>query len=432
MNISILSVFKDLYIPFFNTSLIGRARAQGTITMEVDDFFSFVSPKERIDAPTFGPGAGMLIKPEVVQKAIMAKEAQRGPAYKLFLSPQGKKLNQRLLKKIAAKVLEKGHVIIVSSRYEGMDARVEQEYADEIVSVGDFVVLGGDIPAMLLIEGLVRLIPGVVGRQESVEAESFSGAFIDYPEYTTPVQWQGRSVPEIIRSGNHGQIKAWRQEYAARASVMNHFSWVRSCMLTHQEKELAARFIPAHYIVLMHSEVLVQDNQVGTSSVTSLDIHDIARSCKTYGVKQFFIVTPLIDQQKIVKTLLDFWQKGEGVEYNPSRFQAVKQVELYTCLDEVIAHIAAKDGKKPLLIATSARESNGQTITYFDQATVWRHEAPVLILLGTGKGLAPDLLARCDYHLIPVEGFSDYNHLSVRSAAAIILDRWLAINPSVQ
>ena len=267
----------------------------------------------------------MLIKPEVIQKAIETKESQHGPAYRIPFRLKVKSLISDCFKKIAAKAQERGHLLVLLSRYEGMDARVEEQYADEVVSVGDFVVLGGDIPAMLLLEGLVRLIPGVVGRQESVEAESFSRAFIDYPEYTAPVVWQGHTVP-IYRSGNHSQDSSMAQEYAARASVMNHFSWVRSSMLFQiRSVHWLPRFIPAHYVVLMHSEVLVQDNQVGTSSVTSLDIHDIARSSKTYGVKGFFIVTPLIDQQKIVKTLLDFWQIGEGIDYNRSRSQAVKQ-----------------------------------------------------------------------------------------------------------
>jgi len=109
--------------------------------------------------------------------------------------------------------------MLIASRYEGLDARVESYYADEVVSVGNFVVMGGDIPAMLLIEGLLRFIPGIVGKEESVQLDSFSGAFVDYPEYTRPIVWKDMTVPEIIRSGNHAAIESWRQEQAAQITV---------------------------------------------------------------------------------------------------------------------------------------------------------------------------------------------------------------------
>src|SRR5579871_559261 len=184
MKISILSVFPDLYGPFLQTSLIKRAQDQGLVSFYLSSFFSQVSPKERIDAPTFGHGAGMVLKPVVVQKAITDQEAQRGKAFKIFFSPHGKKLDQHLLQDLVRRIGMQGHALLIPARYEGMDARVEEHYADEIVSVGDFVLMGGDLPAMILLEGLLRLVPGVVGKQESVELESFSGPFVDYPEYT--------------------------------------------------------------------------------------------------------------------------------------------------------------------------------------------------------------------------------------------------------
>jgi hypothetical protein len=199
--------------------------------------------------------------------------------------------------------------------------------------------------------------------------------------------------------------------------------------MTPGERKLAEKYIPNHYAVLMHSEVMVKgQDQIGTTSVTSLDIHDIARSAKTYGLAHYFIVTPLRDQQHIVQTLLDFWQKGGGFAYNESRFHAVNQVSLLDSLDQVIADIEKKEGKKPLLVVTSAREmSNVPTISYEDQALVWAHKRPVLLIFGTGGGLSQELMERCDYRLKPIYGFSDYNHLSVRSAAAVIFDRWLGM-----
>ena len=427
MKISILSVFPELYDSFLNTSLLKRAQDSGLISVTTDSFFSYVAPKERIDAPTFGHGAGMLIKPEVVEQGIQANEEKRGKAIKIFFSPHGKKLDQDYLAYLAKQAQQIGHLMLIPARYEGMDARVEEEYADAIVSVGDFVLMGGDVPAMMLLEGLLRFIPGVVGKQESVEKDSFSGPFVDYPEYTEPVEWHGKQVPDVIRSGNHAAMDAWRSEQAARRTLLHHFDWLRSFSLNSEQKKLVQRAMPSHYVALCHSEVLIgKEKQVGTTSVTSIDIHDIARSSRTYGVKNFFIVTPLLDQQRIVQTLLDFWHTDSGISYNQNRHEALRPVEIKDDISQVVAAIEALEGKKPLVVATSARAvGHIKQISFYDQGILWQEERPILFVFGTGKGFSEEFLQRCDYLLLPVGGFTDFNHLSVRSAVAIILDRWM-------
>jgi tRNA (guanine37-N1)-methyltransferase len=433
MKISILTVFPELYSAFIDTSLIQRAQEKGMIEFDIKPFFDFVKPKERIDAPPFGPGAGMMIRPEVVEKGVESLEKSYGPAFKIFFSPHGQQLDQPLLQHIAQKAQEKGHLMLLPARYEGMDARVEEQYADLIVSVGDFVLMGGDIPAMMVLEGTLRLIPGVVGKEESVKEESFSGPFVDYPGYTEPVTWKGKKVPEILRSGNHAAIAQWRQQEAAYRTVRHHFDWLRSCPLTHQQKEVAKQFIPRHYVALLHHDVLVGPTRsLGTTSVTSIDIHDIARSASTFGIQNFFLATPLQDQQVIVKKLLDFWLHEQGPTYNPNRHEALKSVLVCDYLADAIAHIEQKEGKKPLLIATSAWETDkNKAISYYDQSRIWQENRPVLFIFGTGQGLSPVVLDQSDYILLPVHGFSDFNHLSVRSAVATILDRWMGINERI-
>lgn len=431
MNISVVTVFKDLYTSFLETSLIARAQKQNHVSIAVESLRSFVAPKERIDAPVFGPGAGMLIKPIVVERAIEAQEKRYGPAFRVFFSPKGERLTQELIEQIIPKIDEKGgHLMLLPARYEGMDARVEEAYADLVLSMGDFVLLGGDLPAMMLLEGLIRLLPGVVGKAESIEHESFKGPFVDYPSYTEPVVWQDKEVPAIVRSGNHQEIAKWRQDYAVADSVKNHFGWVRSSPLTEQEKKIVADHIPNHYVALMHTDVLIgSDKQLGTTSVTSIDIHDISRSSRTYGISEFFIVTSLQDQQKIVRQLLSFWSEGYGLEYNKNRSVALQSTSVQNSLTDVLAHIQKKEGVAPLIIATSARdEVHSHFITYEDQKKVWKDSRPILFLFGTGRGLSPALLKQADYLLNPIHGFTTFNHLSVRSAVAIILDRWLGIN----
>ena len=430
MNVSVLTVFPELYDSFLKTSLIGRSQEKKHIEYDLTSYFSLVQPKERIDAPTFGPGPGMLLRPDLVEKYITQQESQHGRALRIFFSPQGQKLDQRLMNSIAQKMQETGHLMLLPARYEGMDARVETEYADLIVSIGDYVLMAGDLPAMVLLEGVIRLLPGIVGNKESIQRESFAGPFVDYPEYTVPVQWKGHEVPEVIRSGNHELIAKWREEEAAQKTVKLHFDWVRSIETSERQRVLVQKYIPHHYCVLMHDEIVLPGNMVGTTSITSLDIHDIARSGRTYGIKEYFIVTPLLDQQRIANRLLDFWKTDAGIEYNRHRHEAVSAVTVVSSLNDVVNAVESKEGIKPLLIATSAKsnETASAIITYCDQARVWQENRPVIFIFGTGRGLAPSVIERCDFLLLPLEGFSSFNHLSVRSAVAIIFDRWLGVN----
>lgn len=430
MNISILTLFPQLYEPFVSTSLIGKAQKTHSLSFDICSLMSFCEPKERVDSPAFGPGAGMVIRPEAIQKGIEQQEQRHGKSFKIFFSPQGKKLTQPYLNELVEKLKDVQHITLFASRYEGIDARVEAEYADEVISVGDFVVMGGDVPAMLFLEGFLRLIPGVVGKQESIEHESFMGPFLDYPVYTEPVDWKGHVVPDIIRSGNHQAIEDWRSAQAVKKSVMTRFDWVRSHVHSTEDRKKAAQVIPSHFVALLHEEIDLPHGQVGTTSVTTLDIHDIARSCATFGIQNYYLVTPLKDQQRIVQTLLSFWRSDTGIDYNPSRHEAVNRVEMRDHWHQVIEAIEEKTGKKPVVIATSARGHAfpEKSINFSQQDKVWALGRPVLLLLGTGGGMARSVMEKVDFILDPIEGFTDFNHLSVRTAAGILLDRWLGIN----
>lgn len=431
MKIAVFTLFPELYTPFFSTSIVKKAIETGTFVPSLHSLLSVCAPKERIDSPTYGHGPGMLIKPTVVDKAITEYEQSQGRPLRIFFSPHGVPLTQDLLKEIHARA--EGHCALFAARYEGMDARVEEEYADYVVSLGNFVLMGGDVPALAFMEGILRLVPGIVGRGESVEHDSFTGAFTDHPEYTAPIEWHGRMVPEVLRSGNHGAMLKWRQEQAARRTMVNHFEWFRTHATTQSDRDLMKSAIPHHYAALMHTEVLVPapngDGMVSsTSSVTSLDIHDIARSAATYGIAEYSIVTPLVDQKKIVNTLLDFWKTGAGTTYNTHRHHALNRVQLQSSIDEVIERITQKEGVAPIVIATSTRdESHTNRISYRDQGKIWAQNRPVLIIFGTARGLAPECITRCDYVLEPIEGFEKFNHLSVRTAAGVIFDRWLGL-----
>ena len=431
MKISLVTLFPELYGPFLQTSLVKRAQEKGYVTADVLSLLQVCEPKERVDGPTCGHGPGMLIRPEVIERAVELQELKHGPAFKIFFSPHGQKLTQPLLKSLYAKIQEKGgHCMMFAARYEGIDVRAEEYYADAVVSVGDFVLMGGDLPALMFAEGILRFVPGIIAREESVEEDSFSGPFVDYPHYTAPVEWKGLKVPEVVRSGDHKALATWRKQMSYERTVFHHFNWLRSWLLKKEERVLVQKIMPAHYVALLHSNVTLSDGaSEGNSSVTSIDVHDLARSTKTFGIQHYFVVTELIDQQKIVNRLLTFWQAGPGVTYREQRHEALQNVSCVESLQKVIEAIEQKEKQRPLIIATSAKGvAQEKNITYYDQERVWAHGRPVLILFGTANGIGASVLHQCDYVLVPIEGFSSYNHLSVRSAAAIVLDRWLGIN----
>jgi hypothetical protein len=177
-------------------------------------------------------------------------------------------------------------------------------------------------------------------------------------------------------------------------------------------------------IALIHHPVVNKKGEVIGSAVTNLDIHDIARTARTYGISRYFISTPYEDQQQLVRELLAHWQTGHGATYNPARKEALSRVQLADSLDEVIASLTKQYGKRPLVVATSAlmRENS---LSYHELGQKITQGVPVLLLFGTAHGLAPEILQITDVTLPPIRGGTDYNHLSVRSAASIIIDRLL-------
>ena len=178
-------------------------------------------------------------------------------------------------------------------------------------------------------------------------------------------------------------------------------------------------------VALIHYPVLNRRQEKIGSAVTNLDLHDIARAARTYGVDTYWVVTPFSDQQRLVKEILDHWRSGHGAHYNPVRSQALASIRLCGDLEELLEISIAKWGQKPLVLATSAR-TVGKIFSYRQIRELMTYNQPLLLLFGTGWGLAPEALQLADGLLPPLRGPGEYNHLSVRSAAAIILDRLLA------
>lgn len=446
MKISIVTLFPEMFTTFLQTSIIKRAVDQGLFTFNLYNLFDTVEPKVRVDAHTVGPGPGMVIKPEVLEKAILDCEQRFGSATKIFFSPQGEVLNQTLLRGFLNGGLQKSvadmsasvtstlssvpdHIILVCLRYEGTDSRVEEEFADKLVSVGDYVLMGGELPAQVFLEAFTRLLPGVLGNEDSVCEESFETPFLDHPSYCKPDTWRGREVPAVLTSGNHSQIRSWRLQQAVKKTLVRRFDWFRKHPKALEFRDIVQEHLPSHYCVIMHDHVLNKEGLVGTSSIKAIDLHDISRAAKTYGFKGMFVVQPLKDQQEIAKEFFSFWTGKEGQEYNQSRCVAVEKIVLLDKLADVIENIREVEGECPLVISTSAKPSSDprKSIGYHDQGAIWSKGRPVLLVFGTAYGLSQEVFQASDFVLDPLVGLSEYNHLSVRAAAAIIFDRWLGM-----
>jgi tRNA (guanine37-N1)-methyltransferase len=214
LEIDVLSIFPQLFDNFLSESFIGLARERGLARVDAHDLRRWTSDRHRtVDDSPYGGGPGMLMKPEPLVAGIEALAGKKGAgrtARVVLLSPQGRPLTQEWL----ARASREPRWLIVCGRYEGVDQRVIDLAVDEEVSIGDYVLCGGEVPAMVLIEGMLRLLPGLLGNPESVDQESFAQDILEGPQYTRPPEFRGRAVPRELMSGNHALIARWRREKA--------------------------------------------------------------------------------------------------------------------------------------------------------------------------------------------------------------------------
>ncbi|PIP19762.1 MAG: tRNA (guanosine(37)-N1)-methyltransferase TrmD [Candidatus Omnitrophica bacterium CG08_land_8_20_14_0_20_41_16] len=213
MRIDILTIFPKMFDPVLNESIIKRAQAKGKVKIYVHDSRDYTLDKHRkVDDRPFGGGSGMVMRPEPIFNCVEAIRRKAKKAKIILLTPQGKTLNQNTAKKLS----RLSHLILICGHYEGIDERVRIKLADKEISIGDYVLTGGELPAMVLIDAIVRLIPGVLGDKNSLNFESFEGNLLEYPHYTRPANFRKMDVPEILLSGDHNKIEAWRRMQALK------------------------------------------------------------------------------------------------------------------------------------------------------------------------------------------------------------------------
>ena len=215
--IDIVTIFPEACEPYLATSIIGKARERGHIAINVHNLRDHTEDKHRTtDDTPYGGGPGMVMKIEPIERAFNSILSDGLPTRSIIVTPQGKPFDQAMAEEFSS---DPRRLLILCGRYEGVDERVVTSLIDDEVSVGDYVLTGGELPALVIIDAAVRLLPGVLGDEDSLVDESFSWGLLDYPHYTRPAVWQGHEVPKVLLSGNHAEIDRYRRKEALRRTM---------------------------------------------------------------------------------------------------------------------------------------------------------------------------------------------------------------------
>ena len=219
MKFYILTLFPEMVEDGLNTSIIGRAVENGLIEIEAINIRDYTIDKhKKVDDYPYGGGAGMVMQAQPVYDTYMSIVERVGHKIPcVYLTPQGKTFNQKMAKEYS----ELDEVVLLCGHYEGIDERVLEEIVTDYVSIGDYVLTGGELPAMIMVDAISRLVPGVLHNDDSTSQESFSNNLLEYPQYTRPEEWNGKKVPEILLSGNHAKVDEWRHEQAVLRTKAN-------------------------------------------------------------------------------------------------------------------------------------------------------------------------------------------------------------------
>ncbi len=413
MKITVITAFPELMRNYLASSVLGRGIAAGKLEAEVVDIRDFSEGSYRqIDDYCYGSG-GMMLMAEPLARAVESVSSGAKP-YVVYPSPQGVHLHQELVEDLA----RKEHLVIVCGHYEGVDERFTEKYVDMEISLGDFVLTGGEMPAMAIVDAVSRLIPGVVGSESSVEEDSFYSGMLDTPHYTRPAQWRGERVPEVLLNGDAKAIERWRRRQSVERTL-------------DRRPDIAGRagIIPwlsgGAYVMEVHYPVLDKRGEKSSTAITGMDLHDIARACRTYGIKKYLLVTPIAQQREMAKRIAGHWTSGWGADYNPDRREAFSTLKIFASVQKAVAWAEEKEKKPVFKIATTAKRHAGAQHWLTLKREILRRDHSPLIIFGTGWGLHDEVMEMADAVMTPICGGKDgWNHLSVRSAVSITLDRF--------
>ncbi|HCC34577.1 MAG TPA: tRNA (guanosine(37)-N1)-methyltransferase TrmD [Ruminococcaceae bacterium] len=239
MRIDLLTLFPDMCRTVLTESITGRALAKGLFELEIHNFRDYTTDKHnRVDDEPYGGGMGMLLTAQPIYDCIAAvKKLRDEPAHVIYMSPQGKTLTQKRVTELS----KLPRLIILCGHYEGVDERVLEETVDEEISMGDYVLTGGELPSLALCDAVLRLVPGVLSSEECFLSESHMNGLLEYPHYTRPAEWMGRRVPEVLLSGHHAMIEKWRREQSVLRTARKRPELLESAELSFTEKIIAGK-----------------------------------------------------------------------------------------------------------------------------------------------------------------------------------------------
>ena len=236
MHVAVLTIFPDIFSRFLATSLVGKAVEKGALRVDVHNLRDFAADRHQtVDDEPYGGGGGMVMAAPPWMEAVRQVSGSGRP-WRILLSPQGARLNDQKVRELA----ERPFILLLCGRYEGLDERVRESVVDEEISIGDYVLSGGELPAMVLIEAMSRQVPGVVGRSDSVEHDSFRCGLLDFPQYTRPRVVEGMEVPSVLLSGDHQAIDLWRQRKALEVTWRKRPDLLAEAELTPAQERLLA------------------------------------------------------------------------------------------------------------------------------------------------------------------------------------------------
>jgi tRNA (guanine37-N1)-methyltransferase len=243
MKIDVVTIFPKMVEGPLAEGVVARAIARGLLDVRVHDLRDFTTDRHRVvDDVPFGGGPGMVLKPEPLFRAVDAIRAEAGePQAIVLVSPHGRRFNQTE----AARLASLDHVVILCGRYEGIDDRVRENLATEELSIGDYVLSGGELPALVIVDAVARLIPGVVGDEDSVAGDSFSRGLLDYPHYTRPAEFREWKVPDVLVSGHHAEIRKWRKRQALELTLARRPDLLADAELDVEEQEILRELMDA-------------------------------------------------------------------------------------------------------------------------------------------------------------------------------------------
>jgi tRNA (guanine37-N1)-methyltransferase len=235
MRFDILTLFPNMFSSPLRESILGKAIEKGLIHIRTINIRDFTSDKHQVvDDTPYGGGQGMVMKVEPIARAIEWVKSQNPSAWTVYLTPQGKKFNQDIARTLSSRP----YLILLCGRYEGVDERVRELFVDEEISIGDYILTGGELAAMVLIDVVSRLLPGVLGSDRSAEEDSFFNSLLEYPQYTRPSNFRGSSVPEVLLSGNHSAISLWRRKEALKRTSLRRPELLAKANLSNEDRKL--------------------------------------------------------------------------------------------------------------------------------------------------------------------------------------------------